>query len=303
MAIFFGRKKFQIVSRLFPIFLQIHVFYLYQQNLKKLKKTIYILVYILLGMSAAAQSISQENIPAVVLNSFQLKFPNAEDIRWKLKDGDYEVRCKVNDKLNEVTINYKGQILKYQQDLYVSEIPMPVLKTIRSKEPFFDVGDADKFEEGGKTEYEIDFKIDGKRRYFWIDGKGHLIKYRKELKDDEIPVSIMNFIKEKFGPLDDIDRAKYVIENGKNYYIVAGDAAVFLFDDNVNLLEYHKDIPESKVPSPIFDTIHESYKGYDIRDADITIKKEVVTYTLRMRKSGKDVYVTFNPQGLILDVK
>ena len=254
-------------------------------------------------MSAAAQNISQENIPAVVLNSFQLKFPNAEDIRWKLKDGDYEVRCKVNDKLNVVTLNYKGQILKYHQDLYLSEIPTAVLKTIRSKEPFFDVGDADKIEEGGKIVYEIDFKIDGKRRFFWIDDKGRLIKFRKELNDEKIPVAIMNFIKEKFGPLDDIDRAKFVIENGKKYYIVAGDAAVFLFDDKVNLLEYHKDIQESKVPSPIMNTIHESYKGYDIRDADITIKKGVVTYTLRMRKSGKDVNVTFNPEGRILFVK
>jgi len=267
------------------------------------KKTIYILVFVLLGMSAAAQSISQENIPAVVLNSFQLKFPNAEDIRWKLKDGDYEVRCKVNDKLNEVTINYKGQILKYHQDLYVSQIPGVVLKTIRSKEPFFDVGDADKFEEGGRTEYQIEFKIDGKHRYFWIDDKGHLIKYRKELKDDEIPASIMEYIRTNYGPLDDIDRAKYVIENGKKYYIIAGDAAVFLFDDKVNLLEYHKDLPESKVPSPIMSTIHESYKDYDIRDADMTDRGGVVTYTIRLEKSHKNVHVTFNPEGRILYVK
>jgi hypothetical protein len=254
-------------------------------------------------MSAAAQSISQENIPAVVLNSFQLKFPNAEDIRWKLNDGDYEVRCKVNDKLNEVTINYKGQILKYHQDLYVSEIPGIVLKTIRSKEPFFDVGDADKFEEGGKTEYEIDFKINGKRRYFWIDGKGHLIKYRKELNDDEIPASIMEYIRTNYGPLNDIDRAKYLIENGKSFYLIAGDAAIFLIDDKANLLEYHKDIPESKVPSSVMKTIHVSYKGYDVRDADVTEKGGLVTYTLRMRKSGKNVYVTLNPQGKILNVK
>jgi len=256
-----------------------------------------------MGMIATAQSISQENIPAVVLNSFRLKFPNAEDLRCKLKDGDYEMSCKVNDKLNEVTINYKGQILKYHQDLYVSQIPRAVLKTIRSKEPFFDVGDADRFEEGGKIEYQINFKIDRKRRYFWIDDKGHLIKYRKELKDDEIPASIMEYISKNYHPLEDIDRAKYIIENGKRYYIVSGDASLFLFDDKVNLLEYQKDIQESKVPSPIMSTIHKSYKGYDVRDVDMTIKKGVVTYTFKMRKSGKNVYVTLNSQGKVLHVK
>lgn len=296
-------KKFQNVSRMFPILLQVHAFSLQIQKLRKLRNTIYILFFVLLATGASAQSISQENVPAVVLNSFQVNFPNAEDVRWKLNDGDYEVRCKVNDKLNEVKLDYKGHIIKHHQDLYVSEIPAAVLKTIRSKEPFFDVGDADKIVEGGKTEYEIDFKINGERRYFWIDEKGHLIKYRKELKDDEIPDPIMEYIRTNYGRLDDIDRAKYLIENGKNYYLIAGDAAVFLFDDKVNLLEYHKDLPESKVPAPIMKTIRESYNGYDVRDADITDKGGVVTYTLRMRKSGKDVLVTLNPEGRILYVK
>lgn len=256
-----------------------------------------------MGTSASAQSIRQENVPAVVLNSFQLKFPNAEDVRWELNDVDYQVKCKVNDKDNEMTIDYKGQLLKHHQDLYVSEIPRSVIETIYAKAPLFDVGDADKFEEGGKTRYEIDFKIDGKRQFFWIDGKGHLTKYRKELHDSEIPRSIMNFIKTKFGPLDDIDRAIYVEENGKRYYIIAGRGHVFLFDDQVNLLEHHQDMQESKVPAPIMKTIHGSYKGYVVRDADLKEKRGVATYTLRLEKSGKKVFVTLNPEGRIEDVK
>jgi len=275
--------------------------------MKKLKYTIYLVALFFSWGNASAQSISKENIPAVVLNSFQLKFPNAKDIYWKLIDGNYEVKCKVNDKVNIVIMDHRGQVLRYQQDLYISEIPESMLKIIRSKAPLFDVGDADKFVEGEKTRYEINFKIDGKHQYFWIDDKGHLVKYRKELHYEEIPASIMNFITTNFGRFDDIDRAKYVEENGKKIYIVAGEIKdsehIFLFDDKVKLLEHQQDLKDSEIPAPIMNTVNQSFKGYNIKDADLKNNRGVMTYTLRIRKSDKTVYVTFNPKGEILNTK
>lgn len=272
-----------------------------------MKYIIYILAFIFLGAQASAQSINKENIPAVVLNSFQLKFPNAEDVSWKLNNGDYQVKCNINDKENKVTMDYKGQVLRHQQDLYISEIPGPVLKTIRSKVDFFDVRGAAKFEEKGVTRYEIDFKINGKRYYFWIDKQGHLIKYRRELHDNEIPASIMNFITTKFGRFDDIDRAKYIEENKKMFYIVAGEIKdcehIFLFDDKVKLLEHQQDLKNSEIPAPIINTLHQSFNGYEIKDADMKNSRGVMTYRLRIRKSDKKVYVTFNPEGEIMDTK
>ncbi len=236
----------------------------------------------------------------MVLNSFQVKFPNAEDVSWKLEDGNYQVKYKVNSKPNEVTLDYKGGVLKHQQDLYANEIPKPVLQTIESKEPIFDIGDAKKTVENGQTLYEIVFRINGKRRFFWINEKAQLVKYRKELYDAEVPAPIMSFINSKYGPFERLNRAKYVEENGKVYYIVAGRAHVFLFDDKVNLLQHNQDLQESKIPVAIKQTIQESYKGYEITDADMVEKRGVATYTLRMRKSGKDIYVTFTPEGQIL---
>ena len=53
----------------------------------------------------------------------------------------------------------------------------------------------------------------------------------------------------------------------------------------------------------IMKTIKQSYNGYDIKDADMINKREVVTYIIRLRKSGKDVFATLNPEGRILYVK
>ena len=48
-----------------------------------MKRIIGLLIIVFFAGNIFAQNISQSNIPAVVLNSFQLKFPNAESIWGK----------------------------------------------------------------------------------------------------------------------------------------------------------------------------------------------------------------------------
>ena len=83
--------------------------------------------------------------------------------------------------------------------------------------------------ENGKIIYEIDYRIGGKRRSFWINQTGHLLKYRKELNDDEIPASIMNYIKAKYPPFDRIDWARYIEENRKELLHRGWQRTCFLF--------------------------------------------------------------------------
>ena len=268
-----------------------------------MKRRILILVFTLFISYCFAQNISQRNVPAVVLNSFQVTFPNADDVSWMLKNGNYQVKCKVNNKRNEVIMDYRGRMINHRQNIYVSEIPKPVFETLRSKGTSFDVTNAEKVVENGKIIYEIDYRSSGKRQSFWINQMGHLLKYRKELNDDEIPASITNYIKAKYPPFDRIDWARYIEENGKSYYTVAGRGHVFFFDDTLNVFEHHQDLQESNIPPAIMKTIKQSYNGYDIKDADMIDKRGVVTYIIRLRKSGKDVFATLNPEGRILYVK
>jgi len=78
---------------------------------------------------------------------------------------------------------------------------------------------------------------------------------------------------------------------------------IFLFDDKVKLLEHQQDLKDSEIPAPIMNTVNQSFKGYNIKDADLKNNRGVMTYTLRIRKSDKTVYVTFNPKGEILNTK
>ena len=252
------------------------------------------------------QNISQSNVPAVVLNAFQVKFSNADDVKWKLETGNYFVTYRVNSKAHKLTLNDRGKVLKHSQELYVSEIPRQVTKTIRSRVEYFDVNDAERWESDGKITYEINFKINGENHLFRINEKGKLLKFRKELKDSEIPASIMNLINSIYGKMD-IDMAKYVEEPGRIIYMLRGEIKdndhAFTFDQNATILYHSQDLENSEIPVPVLSTMKRSYPSYSIRDADLAEEGGKGVYILRLRKSRENIYVTFSPEGEILEVK
>ncbi len=271
-----------------------------------MRRIVGLLVFVLFTVNTFAQNISQSNIPAVVLNAFQLNFPSADDVKWKLDKGNYRVEYKVNSKAHKLTLDHKGKIIKHSQDLYASEIPKVVLETIGSKEAYFDLHDADRYEESNKIVYEINFKKDGKEHYFWINEKGELLKYRKELKESEIPLLILNHIITQYGSFD-IDRAKYVEELGEIIYIIRGEINdydhLFVMDPEATVIMRTQDLRKSEIPAPVLNAVTAAYKDYDIRDADLTEEGGKTIYLLRLRKSKETIYVTFKPNGKILEVK
>lgn len=271
-----------------------------------MKQIIALLILSFFAGNTFAQDIQQKNVPAVVLNAFQLKFPNATDIDWRLEKGNYRIRFEVNNKDNELYLDDRGNALKHHQDLYGSEVPESVLKTIKSKVALFDLDDADCITEGKNIVYEINFEISGKDNDFWINEKGKLLKYKKELKDKEIPVEIQTLIKTKYGVLD-IDRAEYNEENGKNIYFINGEIDdkdhEFTFEGNSNLILHKQDLRDSEIPAPILNALKSNYNEYEIRDADLREENGKTTYIIRLRKSRENIYVIFNSQGKVMEVK
>ena len=271
-----------------------------------MKQIIGLLLFSFLSANIFAQDIQQKNVPAIVLNAFQLKFPNATDTDWRLEKGNYRIKFEVNNKDNELFLDDRGNILKHHQDLWGSEVPESVLRTIKSKVAYFDLNDADRITEGNEIVYEINFEISGKDHDFWIDEEGGLLKYRKELKDKEVPAEITTFIKNKYGVLD-IDRAEYNEKDGKIIYYQNGEINdkdhEFIFDDKTNLLLHKQDLRDSEIPTPVINTIKTSYSEYEIRDADLREEYGKTTYILRLQKSREKIYVIFDSQGKLIQEK
>lgn len=268
-----------------------------------MKIGILILSILLFTLNIFAQDISQSNVPAVVLNSFQLKYPNAEYVSWKLEGANYKINYKINSKVHELIITIKGKILSHSQDLYISEIPKAVLEAIGTKVPFFDLHDSDLYEIGDSLFYQIRFKHDGKNHFFWINEKGKLLKYRKELNNSEIPSEILSLIKNKYGKID-IDQAKYVEDNEQIFYVIRGEINdsdhVFTISQNGNILEHTQDLKKSEIPSSVKNALSKNYKGYDIRYADLKEENGIIFYILRMQKSKEKFYLKFNSKGELL---
>ncbi|MBN1108990.1 MAG: PepSY-like domain-containing protein [Bacteroidales bacterium] len=253
-----------------------------------------------------SQEIQQKNVPAVVLNAFQLKFSKASDVEWKLEKGFYRVNFELNDKDNQVLLNDKGAIIRHSKDLYISEIPKSVMETIKSRVTFFDISDADMTEEEGKTSYNISLDIDGKDHEFIVNERGGLLMYEREMSYGEVPVGIRDLIKSRFGS-PDIDDALYREEKGRGYYHIRGEIRdmdhVFIFNEKSAMVRHEQDLRNSEVPLEIMNAANASYNGYEIRDADLLDEEGKLTYYLELRKSRETMIVSFSAGGKILEVR
>lgn len=267
-----------------------------------MKRIVGLFILLFFAKNTFSQNINQNNVPAVIVNTFKLKYPNATDVKWKKDNKKYEINYRVNSKSHKLKLDYKGNIIEHLQDLYVSEIPKAVLETIKSKVPYYDIRDADIKERGNRITYEINFKLDGEMHYFWIYENGKLLKYRWVLKDNEIPKSVMNIIN-SYGKMD-IEYAKYVEEGDKIIYIISGEmndeSHKFTINDKLQLVKHTADIKNENIPISVSNTLSLKYKDYEIRDADLLEENGTIIYILKMKKLKENIYVTLNSKGEII---
>jgi uncharacterized membrane protein YkoI len=267
-----------------------------------MKRIVGLIILAFIAGNIFAQKIDQKNVPAVILNAFQVKFPTADDVDWRLDKGSYRVNFEVNDKDHEVRLDNRGEIVKHEQDLYVSEIPKVVLETIQKKAPFFDVDDADKITENGKTTYEINFEIDDKDHDFWINEKGKLLKYEKELKRSEIPKPIWSYIK-SFGKLD-VEHTEYTENIGRGIYWIDGDINDkehdFYFTEKGKLISRTQELRKNEIPDGIINAIKTKYNDYEIRNVLLKENNSSTSYDIQLRKSRERITLTFNREGELI---
>ncbi len=268
-----------------------------------MKKTLLLTLFTLIAVCIYAQDIDQKNVPAVVLNAFQLKFANADDVDWELEKGVFHVDFELNDKKNEVWMDETGKISKHRQELWESEVPLEIIQTIRTKCKYFDLDKAVVNEEEGKAVYYIKFEIDNKDCEFWTERNGKLLEFRKELKDSEIPASIMDPLKAKYPSLD-IDDAELKEEAGKVFYYLKAEVNdkdnFFWYDGSGKLLKHQRDLRNSEIPPAVMNSISVLYAGFEIRDSDMIQEDRAISYDIELRKSKERITVIFNEKGEVL---
>ncbi len=112
--------------------------------------------------SAIAQSIPhRRDLPAVVLNAFQQRFPQAKRAEWeKKKDGVYEVEFEVGllGRDHKVYISPDGKVLKHVKEIVSSSLPDAVRQQIKINYSRYRTGDAYKIEVDDRVTYEVELE-------------------------------------------------------------------------------------------------------------------------------------------------
>ena len=130
-----------------------------QLQMKNLLLTLCVLSSVYL--SAGVQAAQKREVPAVVLNAFQQKFPNARDVEWaRTRDGNYEVEFDngIFGRDSDALISPEGKVLRHEEDITAGALPDAVKEKIRAKFDGYRVDNAKKVDTGGTITYEVELE-------------------------------------------------------------------------------------------------------------------------------------------------
>jgi hypothetical protein len=138
-----------------------------------MKKLIILLLAVwILNVHANAQDIPQSQVPSVILNAFQVKFPNATDVDWELKGDQYKVDFEIGTRDHDVWIDKSGNIKKHKEDISKKDLPHGIVNKIAKDFSSYKIDGTDKIEADGKVVYlvELDGTADDRKVTFTSTG-------------------------------------------------------------------------------------------------------------------------------------
>ncbi|MCF6250116.1 MAG: PepSY-like domain-containing protein [Methylococcaceae bacterium] len=133
---------------------------------KKLLISSFIATLVLPVFSAQAGKIKLSEVPEAVIKSMKVEHPDAKNIKvdkeLHFSMVLYEVKYKTNGKKHETLFDPQGKHFGHEEEIEISELPQPIIKTLKQTFKQLSIKDAEKISHpDGRVEYEIDVKGDG----------------------------------------------------------------------------------------------------------------------------------------------
>jgi len=139
-----------------------------------MKKQILIIGATILTGLTQAQDIDVNNVPSVILNEFNSKFPKASDVEWEIQGTQYNVEFEMSFHTDyEAWFDSKGNLLVYNEEISYIDLPESVKRTLNNQFYDYKIDDIKKIIENNKTTYSVELekgKLD-KNLLFSEDGK------------------------------------------------------------------------------------------------------------------------------------
>lgn len=127
---------------------------------------------------AIAQDIPQSQVPAVVVNSFQQKFPKAKKVEWELKGNIYEAEFETGlfGTDQEAWFQQNGKLVRYKTDFGKRDLPNKVLDRVKRDFPGYSIEDVTKITAEQKVSYAFEVKNRNDEWKLVLDPQGNVLK-------------------------------------------------------------------------------------------------------------------------------
>lgn len=146
-----------------------------------MRKTVVILIALLIGTTAYSQKVKEKNVPNVVKMAFSKAYPNADDIEWEKEGTNYEVEFETDEVEYSVLYDANGVLIETEIEIKNSQLPEKVKEYLKVNYANKKIREASKITDAkGIVTYEAEIKgID-----LIFDANGNFVKeVKKQTKD------------------------------------------------------------------------------------------------------------------------
>lgn len=135
-----------------------------------MRKSVIIVVALMLSTIAFAQKVKATKVPEIVSKSLLSKYPNAKKVKWDKEENNYEASFESNKIENSILFNANGKIIETEVEITAAQLPKPILNYIGKNYKDHKVKEAAKIiSDKGIVTYEAEIK--GKDLLFDENGK------------------------------------------------------------------------------------------------------------------------------------
>ncbi|WP_076606587.1 hypothetical protein [Rufibacter radiotolerans] len=126
-----------------------------------------------------SQKITVSNLPSLVKNSLQAKFPAATAIEWEKNGANYEAEFQMAQVEYTALYDSTGHLISYKQDILAPEKPEAVALALKKEFPTYQLDDLEKLVQGDSVYYQVELEEHLKevKRVYAANGASASIPY------------------------------------------------------------------------------------------------------------------------------
>lgn len=122
--------------------------------------SIAVLAFLFSTTMSLAQDIPQNQVPSLVLNSFQQSYSKAFDLEWELDGDKYKVEFELGlpGTDHEIWYDQNGKLLRHKEEISKGDLPKAVQKKLKIGYSSYRIDDVKKITEGTVATYTLEVK-------------------------------------------------------------------------------------------------------------------------------------------------